>query len=295
MKGNRMLSTAAALILVIAVLAGTAGPTMAQGLQVAGGGGRSVRLDFTATLHGGVAEKFVLGPSDRNGGYVVDVTPLVDSEDGAYIEKQVLPEFNGRMWVDVLTLTTPSYISPLKVHVQAYSTADWPIVFQADLSLEPGSWDGYMVQPSAMAGGYVIEINPRGKGEVGDRVEKAVMQPEYPDGWWDVLRLQIPEEQAPMQAEVIVYQTPANLPVVMECEFIAEAGVWYGMGVGYSQDGGAYVIEITPLGSEPGQIERYTVQPEYDGENWFDVARVMVTPDWPPMAISVTVYQVGAD
>ncbi len=296
MNGKRMLSIVTALILVIAVLAGTAGSAMAQGLQSGNKGGQPGRLDFTATLHGGVAEKFVLGPSDRNGGYVVDVTPLVVSQDGAYIEKQILPEFNGKMWVDMLTLTTPEYISPLRVHVQAYSTADWAQVFQADISLEPGSWDGYMVQPSAVAAGYVIEINPRGTAEAGDRVEKAVMQPEMPDGsWWDVLRLQIPADQAALQAEVIVYQTPADLPVVMETELVAEPGVWYGMGVGAPLEGGAYIIEVTPLWDEPGQVERYTVQPECDGVNWYDVARVMVTPDWPPMALRITVYQVGGD
>lgn len=295
MNGKRMLSKAAVLILMIAVTAVTAWPVMAQGQQVAGKGGRSERLDFNATLHGGVAEKFVLGPSDCNGGYVVDVTPLEASEDGAYIEKQILPEFNGKMWVDVLTLTTPAYISPLRVHVQAYTTADWPKVFQAEIGLQPGSWDGYMLQPSAVAAGYVIEINPRGKSELGDRVEKAVVQPEYPDGWWDVLRLMIPADQAAMQAEVIVYQTPADLPVVMETELVAEAGVWYGMGLGNSQDGGAYIIEVTPLWDELSQVERYTIQPEYDGENWVDVARVMVSPDWSPMAIRLTVYQVGGD
>ena len=150
-----------------------------------------------------------------------------------------------------------------------------------------------MIQPATVAAGYVIEINPRGSGEPGDCMEKAVMQPEYPDGWWDVLRLMIPADQATMEAEVIVYQTPPSLPVVMEYEFVAEAGVWYGFGLGDSRAGGAYIVEVTPLGNEISQLERYTVQPEYDGQSWNDAVRLMVSPDWPPMPLRVTVYLAG--
>jgi hypothetical protein len=298
MNVKRILSKAVAIILVVAALAATATQGMAQqpARGMSGRMNQPGKNNFTTLLYSGEVQKFNLGPSDKRGGYVVDVTPLEDSTDGAYFEKWILPEYDGEKWVDMLTLLLPADAPPLQVNVQIYSTKDWPQVFRDTLSLDPGAWQGYMVQPSSVAGGYVIEINPRGRGDIGDRIERAMMQPEVPDGsWWDVLRLQIPEDQAPMQAEVIVYQTPADLPVVMESEFVAEAGVWYGMGVGDSQDGGAYVIEITPLGSEPGQIERYTVQPEFDGVSWNDVARVMVTPDWPPMALRVTVYQVGGN
>lgn len=100
MNGKRTLSIVTALILVIAVLAGTAGQAMAQGPQTANKGGRSDRLDFTATLHGGAAEKFVLGPSDRNGGYVVDVTPLVDWRMVPTSRSRSCPSSTGRSgWI----------------------------------------------------------------------------------------------------------------------------------------------------------------------------------------------------
>ena len=251
------------------------------------------RKGFTATLFSGEPVKFILGPCARPGSYVVDVTPLRDSGDGAYIEKSILPEFDGYRWVDALTVLLPSDVPPLKVHVQVYSTAGWPVVFQSTLDLEPGSWQGYSLQDAAVAGGYVIEINPRGSGEPGDRIEKALVQPEFSDTWWDVLRVQIPEGQAPLEAEVIIYQTPPDQPVVMEYEFVAEAGAWYGFGLGDSRAGGAYIVEVTPLVNELSQLERYTVQPEYDGQSWTDVVRVMVSPDWPPMPMRVTVYLAG--
>ena len=154
---------------------------------------------------------------------------------------------------------------------------------------------GYMVVESASVGGYVIEINPHGAGASGDRVEKAIMQPEFPtDTWWDVLRIQIPAEQTPLEAEVIVYQTPAGMPVVAEYELVAEPGAWHGLGVGLSQQGGAYVVEMTPTTSDnPSWLYRYTLQPEFDGENWNDVVRLMVHPDFPPMPLRVTVYLAG--
>ena len=254
---------------------------------------QSGRSDFTVILHGGVAEKLILGPCARPGGYAVDITPLRDGEDGAYIEKQILPEFDGQRWVDVLTLLMPSDGTPLKVQVQVYSTADWPRAFEGTLSLEPGAWHGFIIQDAAVAAGYVIEINPQGRGEPGDRVERTLVQPEFADAWWDVLRVQIPEGQATMEAEVIVYQTPADLPVVLDYEFLAEPGAWYGFWIGDSQTGGAYVLDVTPLWNELSQIERYTIQQECDEQTWIDSARVMVSPDWPPMQLRVTVYLAG--
>ena len=295
MNEKRMFIAAAALILAVAMLAGITSGGMAQASQGTDRGGKAGRLDFTTVLHGGEPAKFILGPCARLGGYVVDITPLRDSEDGAYIEKSILPEFIGDRWVDVLTLLLPSDVPPLKVHVQVYSTASWPVVFQSTLNLNPGAWHGFRVQESSVAGGYVIEINPRGTAQPGDRVERALVQPEFPaDGYWcDVLRLMIPVEQQAMEAEVIVYQTPAGLPVVAEYELDAEAGVWYGLGIGDSQAGGAYVVEVTPLVNELSQIERYTIQPEFDGQNWNDVVRVMVSPEWPTMPLRVTVYLAG--
>ena len=290
MNGKKILLTGMALMLVVVALAGTTTRGMAQGWQEKAG-----RTSFTAVLHGGELEKFVLGPAERSGGYVVDVTPLVRSDDGAYIEKHILPESNGEIWVDVLTLSMPASVSPLKVRVQVYSTVGWPKVFESTLNLEPGIWHGYMVVESASVGGYVIEINPQGAGEFGDRVEYAIMQPEFPtDTWWDVLRIQIPVEQATMEAEVIIYQTPSDLPVAAEYELVAEPGVWHGLGVGLSKEGGAYVVEVTPTTSDdPAWLYRYTLQPEFDGTNWNDVVRLMVHPDFPAMPLRVTVYLAG--
>jgi len=248
---------------------------------------------FTTTLHSGEVYKFVLGPCTTDGGYLVDITPLEASTNGAHIEQQILPEFDGEMWVDVLSLLLPEQASPLLIQVELASTVGWPIAFQQILTYNPGDWTGFIIQESKAQAGYVIEINPLSAGEFGDRVEKALVQPEFTaDAWWDVLRIQIPVEQAAMEAQVVIYQTPSNLPVAAEYELVAEPGVWHGLGVGLSKQGGAYVVEMTPTTwDNPSWLYRYTIQPEFDGENWNDVVRLMVHPDFPRMPLRVTVYQ----
>ena len=249
---------------------------------------------FDITLYSGEVYKFVLGPCSTDGGYLVDVTPLEGSTDGAHIEKQVLPEFDGEMWVDVLSLTLPEPAAPLPVRVELAATVGWPIAFQRRIILNPGAWPGFIIQDAKVAAGYVIEINPLSAGEFGDRVEKALVQPEFPPStWWDVLRLQIPATQAPLEAEVIIYQTPSNLPVVAHYELEAEPGVWYGVALGDAQDHAVYVVEVTPLIYSDNQVERYTVQPEFDGHTWNDVVRVSIPSDRPPTTLQVTVYRIA--
>jgi hypothetical protein len=249
---------------------------------------------FAITLYSGEVYKYVLGPCSTDGGYLVDVTPLEGSTDGAHIEQQILPEFDGEMWVDVLSLTLPEQAAPLPVRIELASTVGWPVAFQQTFTLNPGDWTGFIIQESKVAAGYVIEINPRSAGEFGDRVEKALVQPEFPPStWWDVLRVQIPATQSPLTAEVIVYQTPSEAQVVTSYKLEAEPGVWYGVALGASEAHAVYIVEVTPLIYTDNQVERYTVQPEFDGHTWNDVVRVSIPSDRPPTALQVTVYRIA--
>jgi len=262
--------------------------------QAMPGGYRVVNTTiFATTLHSGVVEKFVLGPCATDGGYLVDVTPLQASTNGAHIEQQVLPEFDGEMWVDVLSLLLPEPAAPLPVRVELASTVGWPVALQQTFTLNPGDWSGFIIQESKVQAGYVIEINPLSAGEFGDRVEKALVQPEFPPStWWDVLRMQIPATQSPLTAEVIVYQTPAEAQVATTYELEAEPGVWYGVALGESWDHAAYIVDVTPLIYSDNQVERYTVQPEFNGHTWNDVVRVSIPSDRPATTLQVTVYRI---
>jgi hypothetical protein len=263
--------------------------------QAMSGGYRVVNTTiFTTTLYSSEAYKFVLGPCAMDGGYLVDVTPLQASTNGTHIEQQILPEFDGEMWVDVLSLLLPEPADPLPVRIELASTVGWPIAFQQTLTINPGDWAGFIIQESEVAAGYVIEINPLSTGEFGDRVEKALVQPEFqPSIWWDVLRLQIPVTQSVLTAEVLVYQTPAEAQVATTFELEAEPGVWVGVALGESRDHAAYIVEVTPLINRDNQVERYTVQPEFDGRTWNDVVRVIIPSNRPPTTLQVTVYRIA--
>ena len=185
----------------------------------------------------------------------------------------------------------PEPTDPLRVRVRVYATRGWPVVFQARLTLPPGDWQGHIVREAAAGdGGCVIEISPVQPGQIGDTIEKTIVQPEYfMQTWYDVLRIVVPATQPAMVADVRVYRTPPDLPVAAEYDVHLEPGNWAGAWVGLSRLNIAYVIEVTPVDFGPkdelkGFISRFTVQPEFNGETWNDVARLMVEPGWPAAA-----------
>jgi len=261
---------------------------------------KSLFANFVTVLQAGTWQKRVLGPAAFDGGYVVDITPLAPSVDGAHVEHKVLPEFDGEQWNDVLWMILPEPAGPLRVRVRVYATRDWPVVFRERLVLQPGEWQGYIlceVTPQGCCatenGGYVIEINPLWPAEPGATVEKTLVQPERSAGtWYDVLRVQIPASQEALEAEVRVYRTPPDLPVAAEYDIHLQPGIWYGSLVGPARLNAGYVMEVTPVGEGGGWIDRYTVQPEFNGEAWNDVARLSTPEGWPEMDVHVRVYAV---
>jgi hypothetical protein len=94
----------------------------------------------------------------------------------------------------------------LKVHFRVYATEGMPAIAQHEIALEPGVWMGVRLGPSATRGGYVVEINPLERPIGGAYVERLAVQPEFNgEGWYDVLRLQAPSDQAPLRVQARVY------------------------------------------------------------------------------------------
>ena len=248
---------------------------------------------YYAVLRSGVWQKIVLGPASDQGGYAVDITPLGKSTDGTHIEKKMLPEFDGEQWNDVLWMLMPEETHPLAVRVDVYSTAGWPMVWLSEIELAPGEASGYVVRETSEQGAGVIEINPHPQEAVpGDTFLQALINPEFPWGaWLEVLRIQVPETQSPMQAEVAIYSQP-NLPVAAEFEVVVEPGVWQGYIIGPSSDAKAYLVEIDPLVDEGSWLDIYTIQPEFDGKTWNDVLRLHVVDSFMPMPLIARVYAV---
>lgn len=252
-------------------------------------------LNFEAILQGGEWTKFTLGPVKDKGGYVVDITPLEPSMDGAAIEHKVLPEYRDRTWYDVLWISLTPDTDPLRVAVHAYPTTDWPVVFKQTLKLNPGDWQGMILREADNPGGYVVEINPISKPGQAAGFEKTAVQPEFPAGgiWYDVLRIQASPNQPVLVAEVIVYRTP-DLVKIQDFEVELSPGVWTPFIIQPASAETAYIVEVTPLVKKDNQIERFIVQQEFNGQEWNDVLRLLVPGSRPPMKVHVVVYSTGA-
>ncbi|MEW5869901.1 MAG: hypothetical protein AB1894_11540 [Chloroflexota bacterium] len=251
----------------------------------------NTRLDFETSLPSGEWVRFVLGPAVERTGYVVDITPLEPSVDGAHIEHKVLPDYDGEQWNDVLWVLLPEPAPALRVHVHAYQTASWPVAYEKNLRLEAGVWRGLMICESSQDGAYVIEIDPQRSGPYQGGIERALVQPEFPGAWYDVLRLQAAPDQPMLPVEVRVYRTP-DLPVIADFETQLTPGDWVGTRLQASSAQAAYLVEVTPLENSDNQIERFTVQPEFSGQAWYDVLRLLVPAGRPPMRVHVRVYVV---
>jgi len=251
-----------------------------------------VQTNFTVVLNPGEWAKETIGPTSLYGGYVVDISPMRPSVDGAHVEHKILPEFDGEQWNDVLWMLLPEDAEPLKVKAQVFSTADWPIAFAGVLDLMPGELHGFIIQDASVSAGYVVEIDPLDPGMAGDTFEQAFVQPEFPGDWYDVLRIQIPENQVPLKASVRVYRTPEDLPVQATFTVYLEPGEWNGFVMGDSKDRMGFIMEVTPMVDEDNQILTYRVQPEFDGTDWHDVARLMIPADRPATDVMITIYNV---
>lgn len=81
----------------------------------------SLHMDYETVLPPGVWQGMVLGPSSDKCGYVAEISPLEDTKDGGFIEKYVIqPEFNGKIWNDVLRISLAKNLAPLRVNVRVY-------------------------------------------------------------------------------------------------------------------------------------------------------------------------------
>ena len=81
----------------------------------------SIHREFDTTLEPGIWHGFALGPCSDKCAYIAEISPLETSNNGAFVEKYVIqPEFNGRLWQDVLRATIPNTQKKLKVNLRIY-------------------------------------------------------------------------------------------------------------------------------------------------------------------------------
>ncbi len=183
--------------------------SLLTGVEVYGMTALPVVADFDCELQPGEWHGFVVGESSARRAYLVEISPLEPSTDGATVERYVVqPEFDAAAgtWRDVLRVATPAGALPLLVNVRIYEATELPIIADFDVELQPGEWQGYILGESSQRRAFVVEISPLEPSTDGATIERYVVQPEH-DGttWQDVLRMVIPENQPPLRANVRVY------------------------------------------------------------------------------------------
>lgn len=250
--------------------------------------------DFDAVLEPGVWHSWPIRASSACGGYVVEVSPLSASITDAYVEEaQVRPEYDGVTWTDVLRVRIPADQPALNVNLRVYSSCRLPVVSEFEAVLLSGEWMGWVIGPSSIDRGYVVEVTPLEPSAPGAYVWKAGEQEEFFMGeWQDVLRAQIPGDQPNLRVHFRVFATD-RLPVVAEAEIGVEPGVLGCMRLGPSAQKGGYLIEINPRGVPvAGEFAEYrTIRAMLrEGESWSDWACLRSPAEQPPFNLQLRVY-----
>ncbi|MBN1641226.1 MAG: hypothetical protein JXA09_08320 [Anaerolineae bacterium] len=163
--------------------------------------------EFEATLVAGEWMGWVIGPASMDRGFVVEVTPLEPSVEGAMVERAVVQEeYFMDEWQDVLRVQLAAGLPDLRAQFRIFAADGIPILAEYDVDLEPGVWKGIKLRPSTGLGGYIVEINPCATPVMGEFVERLAVQPEF-DGkrWNDVLRMMTPIDQPPLSVQARVY------------------------------------------------------------------------------------------
>jgi hypothetical protein len=91
--------------------------------------------------------------------------------------------------------------------------------------------------------------------------------------------------------QIRIYDTKSR-PTTSEFEMVLQPGVWHGSVVGRSSAARSFVPEVTPVDPVGAVVDRFVVQPEFDGSQWNDVFRISTRPGDPVLRVQVRLYEV---
>jgi hypothetical protein len=163
-----------------------------------------------------------------------------------------------------------------------------------DFVLEPGVLHEFSLGPSSAHRGYVVEVTPRSTALAGSSVT-AVAEPEFNGSHWiDVVRVQLLNASAAVDANIRVYAVTSPL---LSFDFVLQPGVGHGFSLGPSSAHRGYVVEVTPSGAAlAGSSVTAFAEPEFNGPSgvWGDVVRVVLRNASGPVSANIRVYAVTA-
>jgi hypothetical protein len=170
-----------------------------------------VVMEFEEILEAGAWMGWVVGPANADRAYLVEVTPLEPSEDGAYIYKALVQqEFFLGEWQDVLRIQSAAGFPDLRVQVRVYAIEIAPMVVEFTTTLQPGEPTRFFLGMSSDIGWYAIEINPIMPPVADEFVELVKIQPVVKGAWEDTLVLQAVVDQPAITVKVRVYYLGAR-------------------------------------------------------------------------------------
>jgi hypothetical protein len=270
----KLLTVAAIIVLLFSILPASA----VRSVQA-----KSGPWNFHATLKPGISYSYYLGPADSGAVYVVDITPLTKSVDGAHIQSVVKPKYDGSVWNDVLEVLLPEPFPKQQVLITVYTLSGLETRMDGTDTLQPGVWQGYPIRPaSETTGPYLADIDPLESSVKGATFERIYIHPEAPWGenmLWDILRVQTqPSLPGNVNARMRVYLAP-SLSLVSDLYIaLKKSDLWSGFIIGPSSMKRGYVVRAISLDPgpeiQPSDLNQYIIQPEFNGTVWNDVLRI---------------------
>jgi hypothetical protein len=135
-------------------------------------------------------------------GGVLDISPDSTDQSGrvAYIYNwRVQPE-GSLNWVQVVRVQLSPEAAEQNAWLRYYTPGPLGTeVFRKEATLKPGIWNGYIVGPSYVHQGYLVEVIPQ--TTQGNEVAFSTVRPESNgEVWEDVLRVYVPSDRPPLNA-----------------------------------------------------------------------------------------------
>ena len=258
--------------------------------------------NFSVTLKPGIRYSYYLGPSNSGVVFVIDITPLTKSVDGACIQSVVKPKYDGTQWNDVLEVLLPEPFPKQPVLITVYTLSKLETRLELTETLQPGEWQGYSIgRASNTTGPYLADIDPLGSSVKNATFERIYIHPEasWENTFWDILRVQTDPTSVPgdLDARMRVYLAP-KLPLVSDLHVtLKKTDQWAGFGIGPSSRRRGYVVRAIALDPGPNilpsDLNQYIIQPEFDGQMWNDVLRIQAgnqDADWDQVEYNFKVY-----
>jgi hypothetical protein len=209
----------------------------------------------------------------------------------------VSAQFNAAAsaWFDIGRVELLDAAAPVKAAIRVYALTESLVVGIPSVVVQPGvPYSHVLGGLTNVFRGFIVEATPL-ESPIGDGAVMTWVAEDQSvgSGWHHVIRIDSVGASAPVLTALRIYGV-RDLPIVTELRTTLEPGVLHKFALGSSAANRGYVIKLSPVDALVG-TGRITssVQPEFDGVAWNDVARVQLFETATPVSVDVRVWAVG--